>query len=66
MFNPTRNINPNARISIESFNRRNYKELPYSARMAIGGTKHLGFINEHIKDPLKQDPRYEDWESKNM
>lgn len=42
VFNPTGNINPNARITVELFNGKNYKEWSYSVRMAIGGAKRLG------------------------
>lgn len=41
-FNPSGNINPNARITVELFNGKNYKEWSYSVRMAIGGAKRLG------------------------
>lgn len=39
VLNPIGNINPNARITIDLFNGKRYRELSYSPRMAIGGVK---------------------------
>lgn len=35
----------------------------YSAKMAIGGAKGLGYIDKRIEEPPKKDPKYFDWES---
>lgn len=34
--------------------------------MSIGGAKRLGYIDGKIVEPLKEDPKYIDWESENM
>lgn len=64
MFNPIGNINPIARITVFLFNGKNYKEWSYSARLANGGAKRLGY--RHIKELPKEDPNFEDCESENM
>ena len=56
----------NVKIIAELFNGSNYKDWAYSARMAIGGTQRLGYIDGSIKEPNKNDPKYSDWVSKNM
>ena len=66
VLNPVENINLNARITVELFDGKNYKKWSYSAKMAIGGAKRLGYINGRIKEPSKEDTKYEDWESENM
>ena len=60
VLNPVGNINPNARITVELFDGKNQKEWSYSTKMAIGGVKRLGYINGQIKEPSKEDTKYED------
>ena len=59
-------VNPNIRITPSLFNGTNYKDWAYSARMAIGGSKRLGYIDGSIKEPEKEDPKYSDRVSENM
>lgn len=56
VLNPIGNINPNAHITVEFFNGKNYKEWPYSMRMDIGGAKCQGYTNGRVKGPSKEDP----------
>ena len=48
----------NVRITPELFNGTNYKDWAYSARMAIGGSRRLGYIDGSNKEPKKDDPKY--------
>ena len=41
-------------------------QTQFSMGMAMGGAKRIGYINGYIKEPSKEDPKYEDWESENM
>eukprot|EP00268_Persea_americana_P002437 TRINITY_DN107351_c0_g1_i1.p1 TRINITY_DN107351_c0_g1~~TRINITY_DN107351_c0_g1_i1.p1 ORF type:complete len:160 (+),score=24.65 TRINITY_DN107351_c0_g1_i1:437-916(+) len=59
-------MNPNTRITPTVFNGDNYKDWAYSAKIGIGGAKRLGYIIGSTKEPSKTDPKYSDWESKNM
>lgn len=63
---PVRNINPNARTTVELFNGKYYKEWSYSEKMASDGAKCLGYINGRINEPSKEDSNYEVRESENM
>lgn len=40
--------------------------MAYSARMAIGGLRRLGYIVGNMKEPNKEDPKYSDGVSENM
>lgn len=60
VLNPIGNINPNARITMEFFNGKNYREWSYLAKMAFGGAKCFGYISGRIKEPSKDDPKYKD------
>lgn len=53
-------INPNLRIAQSLFNGTNYNDWAYSARMATGGSKRLGYITGSIKEPAKEDSTYSD------
>lgn len=59
-------VNPITRITPNLLDGNNYKDWSYSARMAIGGAKRLGHIDGRIEEPLKDDPKYSEWVSKNM
>lgn len=49
--------NLNAKITPDLFNGTNYKHWAYSARMAIGGLRELGYIDASVKEPNKDDPK---------
>ena len=51
-------MNLNAKITPDLFNGTNYKDWAYSARMAIGGSRRLGYIEGSIKEPKKDNPKY--------
>lgn len=59
-------VNPKTRITPSLFNGTNSKDWAYSAIMAIGDSKILGYIILNIKEPEKDDPKYIDWISENM
>ena len=58
--------NLNVKITPDLFNGTNYKDWAYSARMAIGGSRRLGYIDGSIKEPKKDNPKYSEWISENM
>lgn len=39
------NINPNARIRVDLFSEKNDQEWPYSAQLAIGEARRIGYID---------------------
>ena len=59
-------VNPNTRITPSCFNSSNYKDWTYSSKMAIGGSKGLGYIDGNIKEPTKEDSKYSDSVSENI
>lgn len=48
------------------FNGKNYHEWFYSAQLAIGWARRLGYIDRTQPSPLKNDRNYLDWKLKNM
>ena len=59
-------VNPNTMVTTSLFKGSNYRDWAYSARMAIGGSKRLCYIDGSIKEPAKGDFKYLDWISENM
>ena len=55
-------INLNVKIIPNLFNGTNYKDWAYSAKMAIGGSRRLGYIDGSIKKP-KDNPKDSEWVS---
>lgn len=50
-------INPESCISVNLFDRKNCMEWSYSARMTVGGTKRLGYIDSWVVEQPMNDPK---------
>ena len=51
-------VNPNTKITPNLLNGTYYKDWAYSTRIAIGGSKRLGYIDGSIKELEKNDLNY--------
>lgn len=57
---------PSVSLNTKLFNRRNYSEWSYSAELALGGTRRLGYVDRTIPEMPKDNPKYAYWKIENM